>query len=100
MGISRTFQVAKLVPGMTALENVMSGVHSYTKPNIRKTFLRLPFTASPEEKEISDANASCIRTDMRNRDDIYNLKRPRFSKTRSKKGGEEYRQGVEVCYLF
>ena len=80
MGISRTLQVAKLVPGMIALENVISGVHSYTKPNILKTFLRLLFTASPEEEEIFDANASWIQTDMRNRDDIYNLKRPGFSK--------------------
>jgi ABC-type branched-subunit amino acid transport system ATPase component len=89
MGISRTFQVAKLVAGMTALENVMSGVHSSGKASIPKTFLRLAFPASPEGKGIFDANASCIRTGMRNRDDIYNLKRPGFSKTRSKKGGED-----------
>jgi len=29
-----------------------------------------------EKKEVFDANASCIQIDMRNRDDIYNLKSP------------------------
>jgi branched-chain amino acid transport system ATP-binding protein len=60
-GISRTFQMAKLVRGMSALENVMSGVHTSVKANIPKTFLRLPFTASPEEKEIQQRASEALQ---------------------------------------
>jgi ABC-type branched-subunit amino acid transport system ATPase component len=52
MGISRTFQMAKLVPGMTVFENVMTGVRSSAFGSILKMFFRTPFTVSPEEKEI------------------------------------------------
>jgi branched-chain amino acid transport system ATP-binding protein len=61
MGISRTFQMAKLVPGMTALENVMSGARSSAKASIPKTFLRLPFTASPEEKGIQQRASEALQ---------------------------------------
>jgi ABC-type branched-subunit amino acid transport system ATPase component len=101
MGISRTFQMAKLVGGMTALENVMSGVHSSAKASIPKKFLRLTFPASPEEKGIFDANESCIQTGMRNRVEIYNLKRPGFSKPEVREEVRtNFRQVVEICYLF
>jgi len=52
MGISRTFQRGQLAPGMTVLENVMSGVYTRTRIDIRGTFFRRPFTVSAQEERI------------------------------------------------
>ena len=52
MGISRTFQGGIIAPGMTVLENVMSGAYSCTNTDILGTFLHLPFTVSAQEKGI------------------------------------------------
>lgn len=52
MGISRTFQVGRLSPDMTVLENVMSGAYTRTKHDIRGTFLRRPFMASAQEENM------------------------------------------------
>ena len=52
MGISRTFQAGKLVPGMTVLENIMTGIYSKTSVDILGTFFRLPFTISSQQKKI------------------------------------------------
>jgi branched-chain amino acid transport system ATP-binding protein len=52
MGISRTFQAGKLAPGMTVLENVMSGAYSRTRADIRGTFFRRPFTPSAQEEKM------------------------------------------------
>ena len=46
MGISRTFQRGELVPGMTVLENVMSGAYMRTKTDVLGTFFRRPLTPS------------------------------------------------------
>lgn len=51
-GISRTFQLAKLMPRVSCLENVMAGMHYRTKTDILGTFLRLPFTHSSQENKI------------------------------------------------
>ena len=53
-GIRRTFQAGKLVPSLTVLENVMSGIYDFTPGDIAETFFRLPFSASPKEQEIKD----------------------------------------------
>ena len=50
MGISRTFQAGKIAPGMTVLENVMSGAHTHVISDVRGTFFHLPFTSSRLEE--------------------------------------------------
>lgn len=52
MGIRRTFQAGKLVPGMTVLENVMVGVNDRIGKATRDTVLRLPFVRSRRETDI------------------------------------------------
>jgi ABC-type branched-subunit amino acid transport system ATPase component len=54
MGISRTFQSAKLVPDMTVLENVMSGAFNQNMPNKLWTLFLEPFSALGHEKETKD----------------------------------------------
>ncbi len=51
-GIRRTFQGGKLVPGMTVLKNVMSGIYDFNLKDVGDTFFRLPFKASAREDEI------------------------------------------------
>ena len=53
-GIRRTFQAGKLVPGLTVLENVMSGVNDGIGAAAVDAALRLPFVPSRREKEIRD----------------------------------------------
>jgi len=52
MGISRTFQAGKLVPGMTVMDNVMTGAYRVTKTDVLGTFFRAPFTVSRQEKRM------------------------------------------------
>ncbi|MGA2974846.1 MAG: ABC transporter ATP-binding protein [Spirochaetia bacterium] len=54
LGIRRTFQAGKLVPGMTVLENVMSGVNDRIGPAALDAALRLPFIRSRRETEIRE----------------------------------------------
>ncbi len=51
-GIRRTFQAGKLVPSLTVLENVMSGIYDFTKKDAVETFFRRPFSKSAKEIEI------------------------------------------------
>jgi len=53
-GIRRTFQAGKLVPGMTVLENVMSGMNDGIFKGAVDAALRLPFVRSRRETEIRD----------------------------------------------
>ncbi len=53
-GIRRTFQAGKLVPSLTVLENVMSGIYDFTKSDVLETFFRKPFTVSGKEKQIKE----------------------------------------------
>jgi len=53
-GIRRTFQAGKLVPSLTVLENVMSGIYDFTHSDIIETFFRKPFSTSQKEKKIKD----------------------------------------------
>ncbi len=52
-GIRRTFQAGKLVPGMTVLENVMSGINDRIGASAAD-LLRAPFRASRREKSIRE----------------------------------------------
>lgn len=52
VGISRTFQIPRVIPDMTCLENVMFGRYCRTGVDVIGTFFRLPFTHSRQEKEI------------------------------------------------
>ena len=52
LGIRRTFQQGKLVPSLTVIENVMSGVFDFKAGDARDTFLRPPFTKSKTEKAL------------------------------------------------
>ena len=54
LGVRRTFQAGKLVPGLTVLENVMSGIHDFSGRDYAETFLRLPFRAARREEEIRE----------------------------------------------
>lgn len=54
LGISRTYQQPKVMPRLTAVENVMAGMFFKTKTDFVGTFLRLPFTKSRQEKMIHD----------------------------------------------
>lgn len=53
-GVRRTFQAGKLVPGMSVLENVMSGVNDRIGLAACDAALRLPFVPSRREAEIHD----------------------------------------------
>ncbi|MCK5673561.1 MAG: ATP-binding cassette domain-containing protein, partial [Spirochaetales bacterium] len=53
-GIRRTFQAGKLVPSLTVLENVMSGIYDFTKKDAVETFFRRPFSKSIKEKDIEN----------------------------------------------
>ncbi len=53
-GIRRTFQAGKLVPGMTVLENVMSGVNDGIAAEALDAAVRLPFVRSRRETEIRE----------------------------------------------
>lgn len=52
MGIRRTFQAGKLVPGMTVIENVMAGVNDAIGMATIDAALRLPFVRSQRETDI------------------------------------------------
>jgi len=66
-GIRRTFQAGKLVPSLTVLENVMSGIYDFTASDIVETFLRLPFRTSRKEKKIKDSAMEILKlVDMEN----------------------------------
>ncbi len=53
-GIHRTFQAGKLVPSLTVLENVMSGIQDPIGEAVRETMFRLPFIKSKREREIEE----------------------------------------------
>jgi ABC-type branched-subunit amino acid transport system ATPase component len=58
-GLRRTFQAGKLIPGLTVMENVMSGVNDPIGRAARDVALRLPFVPSARELEIE---ARAMRT--------------------------------------
>ena len=54
LGIGRTFQKPWVMPKLSCLENVMTGMYSKTKSDVLGTFLRRPFSASRQEKMIEE----------------------------------------------
>ncbi len=54
-GIRRTFQAGKLVPGLTVLENVMSGIYDFRGRDAVETFFRPPFRKAKREEAIRDS---------------------------------------------
>ncbi len=52
LGIRRTFQAGKLVPGLTVLQNVMSGIYDFSAKDVGPSFFRLPFTKDKIELDI------------------------------------------------
>jgi len=53
-GIRRTFQAGKLIPAMTVIENVMSGVNDSVGRAARDAVFRWPFVPSRRESEIRE----------------------------------------------
>jgi branched-chain amino acid transport system ATP-binding protein len=54
LGIGRTFQIIRLFPSMTVLENVMVGQHCRTGSGLLKTFFHLSLGELKEEKQIRE----------------------------------------------
>ncbi len=52
LGIRRTFQQGKLVPSLTVVENVMSGIFDFQGKDVADTFFRRPFSRSREEEKL------------------------------------------------
>lgn len=61
VGISRTFQNIRLFQNMTALENVMVGMHSRMSATLIGAILRPP-TTRHEEKDVSDRSMEILAT--------------------------------------
>ncbi len=61
LGIRRTFQQAKLVPSLTVVENVMSGIFNYRAGDLSDTFLRAPFSASKKERALREEAYEMLR---------------------------------------
>ena len=57
-GMARTFQQIQLVPGMTVLENVLTGRHCHTRAGFLAGMLRLPAT----QRESRVARERCLET--------------------------------------
>jgi branched-chain amino acid transport system ATP-binding protein len=60
-GISRTFQNIRLFQNMTALENVMVGMHSRMSATVVGALFRPPMTRR-EERSVTDASMDILRT--------------------------------------
>lgn len=52
LGVARTFQIPRVLPDLTCLENVMLGRHCRHGFDLWGTWLRAPLTASKQEKSI------------------------------------------------
>jgi len=59
-GVSRTFQAGMIDPEITAIENVMTGFYVRTKNDIFKTYFRLPFTTSTQERKIKSESLDLL----------------------------------------
>jgi branched-chain amino acid transport system ATP-binding protein len=57
LGISRTFQASHIFPGMTVLENVMTGRHVMSRAGLLSSMLALPHTWREEARIRADSMA-------------------------------------------
>ncbi len=60
-GIRRTFQAGKLIPGMTVIENVMSGFNDSVGHAACDAVFRFPFVRSRRESEIREHAQQILR---------------------------------------
>jgi branched-chain amino acid transport system ATP-binding protein len=60
-GIARTFQIPKILPEMSCLQNVMLGQHCRHRFDPAGTLLRLPFTPSLQEREIRQKSMEILQ---------------------------------------
>ena len=63
-GVTRTFQNLALFPGMTVLDNVMVGAHSWSRGGFVTSALRLPPTPGDDKRTRADAYALLERLDL------------------------------------
>ena len=61
-GVRRTFQAGKLIPSLTVLENVMSGIYEFSGRDFLETFFRLPGRPSRREREIEERAKETLQT--------------------------------------
>jgi branched-chain amino acid transport system ATP-binding protein len=61
MGISRTFQIARIMDRTNCLDNVMAGLHCRTKTDIFGTLFHLPFHRSAQEEIIRKRSFELLR---------------------------------------
>ena len=59
-GIARTFQIPKLLPEMTCIENVMLGQHCKFHFDLIGTFLRYPMSRSNQEELIREKSSELL----------------------------------------
>ena len=64
LGIARTFQNTALFPTLTALENVMVGVHAHMRANFIDVTLALPWVHKEERKARDEAYAILEQTGL------------------------------------
>ena len=64
VGIARTFQNLALVPGLTVLENVMTGAHAHSRGGFVASALRLPPVLGEERRLRRQAMDALARLDL------------------------------------
>jgi branched-chain amino acid transport system ATP-binding protein len=70
-GIGRTFQNIRLFREMTALENVLVGMHGHLKGGIVRSILRTPGLRREEREARGRAHELLVFSGLRNRDDQF-----------------------------
>jgi branched-chain amino acid transport system ATP-binding protein len=71
LGIGRTFQNIRLFANMTALENILVGMHGRLRGGIVSSILRTPRVRREEREAREQARAMLEYTGLRGRDDMY-----------------------------
>jgi branched-chain amino acid transport system ATP-binding protein len=69
-GIGRTFQNIRLFHNMTALENVLVGMHSQLKANLFSSIFRTPFVKREEKEARERAMELLVYTNLRRKSDV------------------------------